>query len=248
MTPRAWKTFYEAERARLGKDALAAMLERAPRASGRALIFPHTRLEVTGDQVAAVARAAIESGAGEILAIGVLHGAPSPERRVHLESDVTRDEFSLDAFGALLALAAERAGRAAPRVHRRFPLHVGTDPSSLEGIDELARLAERVPVVATADPIHHGPGYGDAPDDAGDDFARDSIDAQLRALAAHDFAAFAAECARVRSDFRNAGPALAFALGRDFSFDVRALARVDYAEALSAPPPTWVAGALVAVT
>jgi len=178
-----------------------------------------------------------------VLAIGVLHGAPSPIRKVHLPSDVTRDEFSLDAFEVLLAIAAERAGKKMPRVHARYPLHTGAEPATLEGIDELAELAARMPVVATADPVHHGVGYGDAPDVPCD--ARASIDAQLRALASHEFGAFAEACARARSDFRNAGPALAHVLGRGFSFDVRALELVDYARALDAAPPTFVAGALV---
>jgi len=254
LSPAEWKRFYAAERARLGRRALEAMVERAPAiGDARAAIFPHTRLEVTGDYVAAAARAVIDRGADEVLAIGVLHGAPTPERRVHLPSEPTKDEFSLDAFEALLSVAADRAGRAAPRVHARYPLHVGTEPETLDGVDELARLAERMPVVATADPIHHGIGYGDdrtsarrADDATG--FARESIEAQLGALAARDLAAFQAECARVRSDFRNAGPALAYVLGRGFSFEVRALALVDYAEALVAPAPTWVAGALIAAS
>ena len=128
---------------------------------------------------------------------------------------------------------------------------VGSDPASLEGIDELAALAARMPVVATADPLHHGIGYGDGPDTAraaagATDFARASIEGQLRALASHDFDAFQSECARVRSDFKNAGPALAHVLGA-FTFDIRALALVDYTAALSAPPPTWVAAALAVI-
>lgn len=252
LGPAEWKRFYAAERARLGRAALDAMVERAPSVGDfRAVIFPHTRLEVTGEMVAAAARAVVETGADEVLAIGVLHGAPSKERRVHAPSDVTREEFSLDAFEALLAVAAERAGRATPRVHARYPLLVGTNPASLDGIDELAALAARMPVVATADPLHHGIGYGDAPDAArpapdATDFARASIETQLRALASRDYDAFQSECARVRSDFKSAGPALAHALGA-FTFDIRALALVDYTAALTAPPPTWVAAALAVI-
>ncbi len=230
MTPLEWKTFYRDERARLGKDAMRAMIERAPRveiAEGRALIFPHTRLEITGTQVGAVVKALVASGADEVVAIGVLHGKSVDE------------EFSLDAFDAMLALAAEMTGRAAPRVRKVFPASRDED---------VGRIA--LPIVATADPIHHGVGY-ETPDpiDArdADAFARDSIATQLRALASHDFEAFAAECARVRSDFKNSGPVLARALGRDFSFDVIDLALVDYSEALAAPSPTWVAGALISI-
>ena len=237
MTPAEWKVFYREERARLD---LHAMLERAPRVKCP-VIFPHTRAEVTGTFVAAAAKAVAESGAEECLAIGVLHGHPSPDRRVHLPGEVTKNVFSLDAFEALLAIADEKV-----RVHARYPLHVGTNPSDLEGIDELARLAERMPVVATCDPIHHGEGYGDPPDKTCD--AASAVDAQLRALFAHDYVAFQDECARVRSDFRNAGPALAHVLGQENdarSFQVLGLERVDYTQVFHAP--CWVAGALVQV-
>lgn len=223
MQPVEWKPFYEAERARLGRSALEAMLEHAPAIElGRAAIFPHTRLEITGAHVAAVVNAVRDSD--EVLAIGVLHRA--------LES-----EFSLDAFMALLALTKKP-----PRVHAFFP-------ANLDGIEELARLAERMPVVATADPVHHGIGYGDAPDvalsgEGARDFASASIATQLDALGRHDFDAFSAECARVRSDFKRTGPVLAKVIGRA-TYRVRELVLVDYAAALEAPSPTWVAGALV---
>jgi len=221
-----WKPFYEAERERLGKDAMCAMLERAPRVTGRAVIFPHTRLEVTGDQVAAAVRFAVESGADEVLAIGVLHRE-------------MKEEFSLDAFDALLALSKKPS----LRVHRRFPP---------ESVDEIDAVARRMPIVATCDPLHQGIGYGDSPETAraaadSHDFARASIESQLRALSAHDFGAFAAECARVRSDFKRSGPAFARAIGRGFSFELRELELVDYSKALGAAAPTWVAGALITV-
>jgi hypothetical protein len=262
LSPVEWKRFYETERSRIGRAGLEAMLERAPAIpvdARHAAIFPHTRLEVTGHMVAAVVRGVIESGADEVLAIGVLHGAPSPERRVHLSGEAsTHSEFSLDAFSALLAT------RPAPiRVHARYPLHVGEDPSSLPGIDEIARLAERMPVVATTDPVHHGVGYGDVATDVRD--APTAIDRQLRALEACDYATFQRECRAARSDFRDVGPTVAHVLGslgndafgvfpagvgnaaapRSLRFDVRALELVDYADALHAPPPTWVAAALI---
>lgn len=211
---------------------MCAMIERAPRVAldaEHALIFPHTRLEITGEQVGAVVKALVASGADEALAIGVLHGKSVFE------------EFSLDAFDTMLALAAEMAGRAPPRVKRAFPKTRDEDLGDVS-----------MPIVATADPIHHGIGYGTPEADALDvehaaAFARESIAAQMSALASHDFEAFATECARVRSDFKNSGPVLARALGRDFSFDVIDLALVDYASALAAPSPTWVAGALVSI-
>ena len=238
LTPAEWKRYYEAERERLGARGLERLLAEAEPIEvdrAHAAIFPHTRLEVTGAMVASVVRGITLSGADEVLAIGVLHGAPSSERRVHHPGEgSTASEFSLDAFATLLPKAV--------RLHARYPLHVGQDPSTLAGIDELARLAERMPVVATADPVHHGVGYGDDPSMTRD--AQALIDAQLRALEGHDYEAFLQACAEARSDFRNAGPVLAHLLG-DVVLSVRRLERVDYTEALGAPPPTWVAGALV---
>ncbi|HSQ67192.1 MAG TPA: hypothetical protein VLM85_28440 [Polyangiaceae bacterium] len=268
----AWKRFYAEERARLGERALAEMLEAArptPIALGRAAVFPHTRLEVTGAQVAAVARGVVESGASEVLALGVLHGARERDaelvksaragdeiardslRRVHRTGGHAEEEFSLDAFVALVALEARRAGRPAPAIEVRYPFLVGDEPATLPGVDELRRAAEQTPVVATTDPMHYGVGYGTPGDLVGiadlraSSLARASIEAQLAALSCHDFGAFARECERARSDFRDVGPVLALVLGRDARFELLELRLVDYAEALSARPPTWVAGARV---
>jgi hypothetical protein len=250
LSPTEWKRFYEAERTRLGRTALSEMIERAPAieiGARHAAVFPHTRLEVTGAAVAAVARTLVESRTMDVLAIGVLHGAPSRERRVHHPGEAsTENEFSLDAFGALLAIAAEDAQRPAPHVHARYPLLVGDDPRSLEGMDELVSLAARMPVVATTDPVHYGIGYGDDAAHVLDPMK--AIRAQLDALEAHDFAAFQAACARARSDFRDVGPVLAHVLGEHVRFEVRTLELVDYTEALGAPPPTWVAGPLMTAT
>jgi len=232
LTAAEWKIFYRDERARLGEDAMRAMIARAPRveiAPKRALIFPHTRLEITGTQIGAVVKAIVASRVEDVLAIGVLHGKSVDE------------EFSLDAFDAMLALAARDAGRAPPRVRRVFPESRDVDLGRVD-----------CAIVATADMIHHGVGYGRAKDDSlaardADAYARGAIDAQLRALAAHDFDAFAAECERARSDFRRSGPVLARAMGRGFSRRVIDLELVDYASALGAESPTWVAGALIEI-
>ena len=272
-----WRRFYDEERHRLGEAGLSAFFDDAPRLDApRGVVFPHTRLEATGAFVAAAARAALESGADTILALGVLHGAREADaervararagdaaaiaalRGVHgpgVDGDagVWREEFSLDGFLAMLALGAARAKRDAPRVIARYPFLVGDDPSSLPGIDALARLAERAYVVATTDPIHHGVGYGTPANDARDPsadatraWAEGAIGLQLDALRARDFRAFAARAKESGSDFRDVGPALARAAPFERA-EIAALALVDYAGVLGAPPPTWVAAALVAL-
>ncbi len=191
-TARDWKTFYADERERLGAAGLRACLERADalglpaRLHGAdAVVFPHTRLETSGELAAAAALAAVRSGCDTVLALGVLHGARVKDgalvrdargggeraradlRRVHgrgVPGDRRHweEEFSLDGFSALLGAAADREGRRPLRIVRRFPFLTGENPADLPGIDELLTLRAAPGgafLVATADPMHHGVGY-----------------------------------------------------------------------------------------
>jgi hypothetical protein len=187
LNSREWKAFYEAERRRLGEGGLLEILDRAPHVtlpSRGALIFPHTRLELSGELIAASARAVIDAGADEVLALGVLHGARECDaelvraaragdtrarerlRRVHgpgvaNDGGYCQEEFSLDSFKVLVDLAARRAGRRAPKIIERYPFLTGDSPHDLPGIDELRETLKRgAALVATTDPVHHGTGYG----------------------------------------------------------------------------------------
>jgi hypothetical protein len=275
-TAAQWKTFYARERASLGDVGLGERLERAPEidlpARG-ALVFPHTMLSATGHLTAAVARAVVRSGADEVLALGVLHGGRDADadvvrrarggepaarlalRKVHDAAEpLCAEEFSLDNFAALVALAAAREGRDAPRVVARYPFLVGDDPEHVPGVADLARLIERMPVVATADPLHHGTGYGTPEgarrserDEETRAWAHACVESQLDLLARGAWAPFARLAGEVRSDFRDAGPVLAHLLrGRgEVRGEVVDLRLVDYAEVLAAEHPTWVAGPLM---
>jgi hypothetical protein len=271
----AWKRYYAAERARLGQDHLHRLLDDAaplPIPDRGAVIVPHTRLEVTGNEIAAAANGVVASGAEQVLAIGVLHGARRADadrvgaaraghaaairelRGIHTEDGLAAEEFSLDGFVAMLAAAAQRAGRSIDVV-RRYPFLAGDDPASLPGIEELATLRDGGAVlVVTTDPMHHGHAYGAAPTecvDAADpatiDTVRGAVDAQLGLLAEHRFGEFQEMAARQRSDFRDSGPVMAVLVGVDFRWRIHDLALVDYSEALDAPAPSWVAGALCTV-
>lgn len=187
MTAREWKTYYARERESLGEAGLRTCLERAPQVewpSGGALIFPHTRLDISGMLAAAAALAVLRTGCDEVLALGVLHGARETDtalvararagdldarrtlRRVHGpgvpgDGGHWHEEFSLDGFCALLDTAARQEGQRPPRVVCRYPFLVGDTPADLPGIDELTGLvAGGALLVATTDPIHHGVGYG----------------------------------------------------------------------------------------
>jgi hypothetical protein len=268
-----WKQYYRSERARLGVTALLAMIDDAPRVDvrpGGAIVIPHTRIEVTGHQIGSAVAAVLSSGADTVLALGVLHGARRVDRDrvaaarggdsdavaglrgVHRETGLAAEEFSLDGFVEMLDLAAERAGRRI-EVVRRYPFLVGDDPTTLPGVDELDGLVDGgALLVATTDPIHHGHAYGTFADDCLDPAdpatlasARSAIDDQLGALCDHRFVDFARLVERDRSDFRDTGPTLAHLLGAGFEPEVHDVALVDYSEALAAPSPSWVAGALV---
>ena len=271
----AWKQFYAAERARLGAEALLAMVDAAEPLDvrdGGAIVIPHTRIEVTGNQIAVAVATVLASGAERVLALGVLHGARRTDRDlvsaaragdgdaittlrgVHDEHGLAAEEFSLDGFVEMLTLAADRAGRSV-EVARRYPFLVGEEPASLDGLEELEQLVgDGALLVATTDPIHHGYAYGTAPSECLDPddprtmaVAQSAIDDQLAALSDHRFGEFAQLAEQHRSDFRDTGPALAQLVGRGFASEIHDLALVDYSDVLEAARPSWVAGALVTI-
>ena len=271
----AWKQFYAEERARLGPETLLSMVDDAEPLDvrdGGAIVIPHTRIEVTGDQIAAAVSTVLASGAERVLALGVLHGARRADRDlvtaaragdadaitalrgVHDEHGLAAEEFSLDGFMEMLTLATDRAGRSID-VARRYPFLVGDDPASLDGVEDLEQLvSDGALLVVTTDPIHHGHAYDtpadvclDADDPLTMSVARSAIDDQLSALSEHRFGEFAQLTERHRSDFRDTGPTLAHLVGRGFASEIHDLALVDYADVLDAARPSWVAGALVTI-
>ncbi|HEX6657457.1 MAG TPA: hypothetical protein VF065_05210 [Ilumatobacter sp.] len=271
----AWKQFYAEERERLGRDRLLAMVDEAERLDvrdGGAIVIPHTRIEVTGNQIAVAVATVLASGAERVLALGVLHGARRADRDlvaaaragdgdaiatlrgVHDEHGLAAEEFSLDGFLEMLTLAADRAGRSM-EVARRYPFLVGEEPASLDGLEELEQLVgDGALLVATTDPVHHGYAYGTAPSECLDPedprtmaVARSAIGDQLGALSDHRFGDFAQLTEQHRSDFRDTGPTLAQLVGRGFASEIHDLALVDYADVLEAARPSWVAGALVTI-
>lgn len=268
-----WKQYYRAERDRLGTPALDALLDAAEPLefpAGGALVVPHTRLEVTGAQIATAVRAVLATGVERVLALGVLHGGRRSDHRrvaaaragdaeavtelrgVHDANGAAAEEFSLDAFVELLDRGAARAGRSI-EVTCRYPFLVGDDPGTLPGIEELERLVgDGMALVATTDPIHHGHAYGTSPEACADPSipstsraARAAIDEQFAALSDHRFGDFVRLAELHRSDFRDTGPVVAHLVGAGFVASMHDLALVDYSSALDAPSPSWVAGALV---
>ncbi len=265
-TPLWWKQFYAAERELLGERGLSALLERAPELSisnGQALLVPHTRLTQSGHLVAAATRAVVASGAERVVALGVLHGLDRNRRewrgihgpQVLNDKGIWSDEFSLDNFEVLLERSAKWSGVRPPTLVKAYPFCTVTESMSPDDMPGFADLVSEITagaaLVATADMVHHGAGYGTPPQEqlARDsvpamDYSRQAIQGQLSTLAARNYSGFLRECERAHSDFRDVGPVLRALLPPTVTFSIRDVRLVNYAAVLKTAEPTWVAAAL----
>jgi hypothetical protein len=274
-----FKSMAKAAHARLGSDGAARLLDAgrrwrlAPVLEGRgAIIFPHVSIDVCGNHVAAAVHACLDCGASAVLALGVLHaltdeleqarrrvaagGEPSSERSWGIQGpglDGRSDweaEFSLCHFMFLWREELARRGAPGPELIVRYPYLAGGRPDLLPGIAELEDMLRDAVVVATADPFHHGIGYGDPPEEAlqadglGLALARRRISEGLRLLEAGDYHGYNRHCVHAKSDARDVGQVLRHLLGPSEGRIIDIVAD-DTSAAYGTPAPTWVAGALI---
>jgi hypothetical protein len=270
---------YAAEHAALGEAGTLALLDKGRRwdlapslRAGGAVIFPHTGVADCGYQVAAAVHAALDSGADRVLVISVLHaftpemeaarvavanGEP-PQHFRHWgiqgpgldRGDEWRSDHALMSFRHLWAAETRRRNVRGPEVIERYPYLAGGRPWELPGIDELAAIAEHAVLVSTADPFHHGIGYGTLPeeahwpDSAGLAYAQACIEEGIELLALGDYWGYNQHCVRVKSDARDAGQVIRCLRG-PMNGAILDLSCTDATGLYDAPPPTWVAGALI---
>ncbi|MFQ5611418.1 MAG: hypothetical protein ACE5H9_04720 [Anaerolineae bacterium] len=270
---------FAAERARLGDEGVARLLDAgrawnlAPTlAAGGTVVFPHAHLEACGHQIAAAVHACLDSGAGRVLVIGVLHALSdeleAARVRVADGADVTQEslwgiqgpglggledwryEFSLSNFLFLWQEETRQRGISGPDLILRYPYLAGGRPEILPGIDELQEIAREAVVVTTADPFHHGLGYGEPPETAlapeagGLDLARRRIEEGLAILGGGDYWGYNRHCVEAKSDARDAGQVTRYLLG-PLEGRILDLTWCDTTEMYNQPPPTWVATALI---
>lgn len=218
-------------------------------ASGAAKVLVVSVLHAWTEQMA---DARNRLAAGEALTQHPLRGIQGP--KIANSREEWRLDHALISWRFFWDAACERRGlsqAARPHVREVYPFLAGDEPHTLSHYDEVARWAEDAVVVATTDPFHHGIGYGDdnsvarAPEDGGLALARASIDESNRLLADADYAAYLQHCVRARNDARDAGP-LYRALRGPLRPEVLDLTSSDMTQFYAAPPPTWVAAALVA--
>ncbi len=240
--------------------------------AGGVLVFPHAGVADCGHQIAAVVHACLDSGADRVLVVSVLHALTDEyqDARVRVAQGADpaleplrgiqgpglpgrqdwRNDHVLTSWRHLWQAETARRGIRGPEVIERFPYLAGGQPETLPGIDELARLAEGAVVVSTADPFHHGIGYGDPPEEAlfpeagGLDLARRRIEEGIDILARGDYWGYNQHCVSAKSDARDAGQVFRSLRGPMMG-RILDLTYSDASDLYDSPPPTWVAAALI---
>ncbi len=271
---------YAREHVALGYDGTMEHLERGREWNlsstlnqGGVLIFPHAGVADCGYQIAACVHACLDSGADKVLVVSVLHSftAEMEEARVRVANGESPSQFRhwgiqgagipgerqewqydhvLISWRHFWRAETTRRGIRGPKVIERYPYLAGGKPGELPGVDEVARLAEDAVIVSTADPFHHGIGYGDAPEDSlmpldgGLERAQASIEEGIELLSQGDYWGYNGQCVRAKSDARDAGQLFRYLRG-DMEGRILDISYSDASALYEQPAPTWVAGALI---
>jgi hypothetical protein len=240
--------------------------------SGGVIVFPHAGVADCGHQIAAAVNACLDSGADLVLVVSVLHAFtdemqdarvrvakgedPSNFRHWGIQGpglkglDNWAQDHVLMSWRHLWEAETRRRGIDGPRVIERFPYLAGGKPWDLPGIDELVEIAREAVIVSTADPFHHGIGYGDPPDKSlfpqqgGLDLARNTIQEGIDILSKGDYWGYNQHCVEAKSDARDAGQVFRYLRG-PMEGEIIDLTYSEAGELYKAPQPTWVAGALI---
>ena len=269
---------YRAEHDALGETGTLRLLDKAREwdlsgtlAAGGVVVFPHAGVADCGHQIAAAVHACLDCGAERVIVISVLHAFSDEmeDARIRVASggDPSQEQFwgvqgpgitgraewlndhALYSFRHFWKAETRRRGIRGPEVIERYPYLAGGKPERLPGIDELARLAEGAAIVSTADPFHHGLGYGDAPENSLDpqqgglELARQTIEQGIRLLEQGDYWGYNQHCVEAKSDGRDAGQVFRYLRG-PMKGEILDLTYTDATDLYSSPAPTWVAAAL----
>lgn len=270
---------YAREHAELGEAGTYRLLDEARQwdlaptlRDGGVVVFPHAGVQDCGHQIATAVNAALDSGADRVVVVSVVHafGTEMDQARIDVangmepakspywgiqgpgidgERQEWRQDHALISWRHFWAAETKRRGIKGPEVIERYPYLAGGKPETLRGIDELARLTEDAVIVSTADPFHHGLGYGWAPEESlapeegGLELARKTLEAGIALLEAGDYWGYNQHCVSARSDARDAGQVFRYLRG-PMKGEILDLTYTDASELYHAPPPTWVAGAL----
>ena len=263
---------YEAQSIVLGEKGLFDLLEKGKRwklssllSSGGSAIFPHTYLELCGDQIAAVVHGCLDSGADHVLLLGVIHtrenlalhqarlleaeGKPMAQGSYHGVFSHHPGEYSLIHFKTLWDLEVKRRGKKAPKLIVRYPCLVNGDPSRLPGIEELERFSKSGVVVMTGDLVHNGAAYStDLHLEIGkgsESFAREGIEELFAHLNREESRLFIQKSIYYRNDARDSLTVMRHLLGKMIP-SILELRIIDTSDLFAMNPvPSWVASSLI---
>lgn len=244
--------------------------------SGGVAVFPHTFVSSCGSFIAATVHAALDSGADQVLALGVLHATTKSQKSARADERERNlafscplraifgpdlpgnqelfDEYSLLTFLFLWREEIARRGCRAPKLYCRYPYLVNRAPETLPGMKELEEIAKDSVLVATSDFCHHGVAYGAqasnclAIGDQAYSFAQKNIEEHMKKLHNGSYEEFYNHCLAIRSDSFDVGSVIKH-LRAPQSASILALTLVDTASLYEGEPsPSWVAASLVAIS
>ena len=241
--------------------------------TGGVVVFPHAGVADCGHQIAAAVRACLDSGADRVLVVSVLHAFTDDMENARVQvaagddpanwpfwgiqgpglngRQEWRNDHALISFRHFWEAETRRRGIAGPELVERYPYLAGGHPERLPGIEELEEIARDAVIVSTADPFHHGIGYGDPPDasyrphEGGLELAHRRIEEGIALLEAGDYWGYNQHCVSAKSDARDAGQLFRYLRG-PMRGRIVDLTHSDASELYRQPRPTWVATALFA--
>lgn len=241
---------------------------------GGVLVFPHAGVADCGYQIAACVHASLDSGADRVIVISVLHAftdemeqarrrvaaggtdlSKEPLRGIQGPGIEGRQEWrgdhALISWRHFWNAEVQRRGLSkVPEVIERYPYLAGGHPETMPGIEDLQNIAKDAVIVSTADPFHHGIGYGNTPEDSfhpdevGLARARAVIESGIAMLEKGDYWGYNQHCVQAKSDARDAGQVFRCLRG-PLKGRIVDLTYSDATELYKQPPPTWVATPLV---
>jgi len=274
---------YESERENLSEPEIESILDAGRKwdlseilRSGGSLFFPHTYIVACGQYIASAVHASLDSGADQILILGVLHAFAgrlweARQREIQgedlfgepycgiLGSSVDQQtlwqtEFCLKGFLFLLDKEAKRRGVSMPRVYLRYPFLSQQQPERLRGIEELKSLLKDSILVATADMYHHGAVYGTPEREllpiSPQAYRKSQAVVQrcLSLLTEGDYQNYYHYSLSIRNDAIDVGSVLRYVLG-PLEAEIMDMTLVDTSALFEGQPqPSWVAASLISLT
>lgn len=245
---------------------------------GGSVIFPHTIIRTCGDQIAAVVRGCLDSGAPRVITLGVLH---SPDRahivaarkKVLAGEDVKgescrgvfgplfpgdpawENEYSLLNFKFLWDYEVEKRNlKNPPELILAYPCLASQAPWDLPNIEQLKSYLPGSVIVMTTDFCHYGKAYGISDGQIppiskeAEHFATQTVEQGLKIFEKPDYQQYFDYSYKTISDGNDVGQVLMHLKG-PLRSQVLDLRIVDVAHLYeNDPTSSWVASALIEMT